>query len=70
MPSASDLDLKLSVKLSPEESWLLYVRCVAGMATDELMGRGPTRKAFIENLRVIADQMEAVNSEIKMPPKP
>lgn len=45
--------------------WQLYVRCVTGMGTDELLGRGPTKEAFIENLRLIADQMEALLKEEK-----
>jgi len=44
--------------VSPDK-WNLYVRCVTGMGQDELCGRGPTKEAFIQNLRLIADQMEA-----------
>jgi hypothetical protein len=41
-----------------------YMKLLIGMATDELMGRGPTPKALISNLRTVADNLE------KMLPNP
>ena len=38
--------------------WDKYVQLVAGMATDMMLGMGPTPEAFVNNLRLIADQME------------
>lgn len=40
------------------DKWQRYVQLVAGMATDAMLGRGPTPRAFVNNLRLIADQME------------
>jgi hypothetical protein len=37
-----------------------YVRLLLSMATDYLMGNGPTQRAFIQNLRTIADHMESI----------
>lgn len=38
--------------------WKKYVDLLLGMATDEKLERGPTKAAFIQNLRLIADKME------------
>ena len=40
--------------------WDAHVKCVAGMSTDAMCGKGPTRGAFVANLRTIADMMEAM----------
>ena len=39
--------------------WDEYVRLLLSMATDTLMGCGPsTKQTFVMNLRIIADNME------------
>jgi hypothetical protein len=38
--------------------WDKHVQLVASMATDTLLGKGPSTRGFIANLRMIADSME------------
>jgi len=40
--------------------WTEFVKLLHGMATDELMGNGPTKGAFVGNLRIIANRMESL----------
>ena len=40
--------------------WEKHIKLVASMASDAMLGRGPTPKAFISNLRLIATLMEEV----------
>lgn len=35
-----------------------YLRTLIGMATDTLLGRGPSPRALISNLRIVADHLE------------
>ncbi len=35
-----------------------YMTLLIGMATDELLGRGPTPMAMVSNLRAISDHLE------------
>jgi hypothetical protein len=48
---------------SPERigsEWTEFVKLLHGMATDDLMGNGPTKVAFVQNLRIIANRMESL----------
>lgn len=47
-----------SHRAAPGEVWDQYVRLVHSMATDALLGRGPTPEAFVGNLKLIARHME------------
>ena len=42
--------------------WDKYVELVHGMSLDSLLGKGPTKKAYVSTLRMIADQMEPLIS--------
>ena len=52
--------------------WDEYVRLLLSMATDTLMGCGPsTRGTFVANLRIIADNMEKLIPNVEHePPEP
>ena len=45
--------------------WEKHIELVASMSADTLCGRGPTRKAFVENLRIIANEMEKLIPELE-----
>ena len=46
-----------------EEQKIRYMQTLMAMARDEIMGRGPTPKAMIANLRAIADNLERMLPE-------
>ena len=54
-------------KKADELKWTKYVELVALMSHDVLLGCGPTKAAYVSNLRMIANQMKTLlpNKEIK-----
>ena len=59
-----------SLAQAPGSEWDKHVRLVASMATDTLLGKGPSTRGFIANLRLIADSMEKLlpNAKAQTPP--
>jgi hypothetical protein len=49
------------------ERWDKYVDLVYGMAFDTKIGKGPTREAFVANLKVTASKMEDILIEEQYP---
>jgi hypothetical protein len=49
--------------MSEKDQKSAYMKMLIGMATDVLMGRGPTPKALISNLRTTADALEKMLPE-------
>lgn len=39
-------------------TWIKYVNLIASMAMDTLMNKGPSDKAFVANLKLMADNMD------------
>ena len=49
--------------LEMHNEWCKYVDLIASMHIDHMLGKGPTKAAFVSNLRIIADQMEKLLTE-------